>query len=244
MPEYQHIKKGAEYASSINFNLHKWMLVNFDCCAMWFKNTWSVTESFNVDRIYLRHQFDGKSKMIDFRHLQLALGRRFRSLKVWITLRTFGQDYIRNFIRKHIALARIFERLCNADERFEIADSSLALVCFRLKGDDSLTKKLLEIILERKTIYMCPATHRNKFIIRFVICGMNPKDTDVNFAWNEIRSIADTILQGRHHIERTIPANSLKEDREINLKQNIDIITQNMSNGLTLITDTDEKTMQ
>lgn len=205
---------------------------------MWFKNTCSVIESFNVDRIYLKHQFEGKTKIPDFRHLQLALGRRFRSLKVWITLRTFGQDYIREYIRKHIALANMFKTLCGADERFEIADSSLGLVCFRMNGADSLTKRLLEIILERKNIYMCPATYRNKFIIRFVICGMNPKESDVDFAWNEIKTIADVVLQNEIN-EGKIQDNLLDKPH---VKQNIDIITGTLA--IASITGVGEKTLQ
>lgn len=81
LPEYQHIKNGAEYGDSINFNLHKWMLVNFDCGAMWIRNASALTKSFNVDRIYLDHEYQGNSKAPDYRHWQLALGRRFRSLR-------------------------------------------------------------------------------------------------------------------------------------------------------------------
>lgn len=83
LPEYAHIKKGAEYGDSINFNLHKWMLVNFDCGAMWIRDAAALTQSFSVDRIYLDHKFQGNSLAPDYRHWQLALGRRFRSLRVF-----------------------------------------------------------------------------------------------------------------------------------------------------------------
>lgn len=195
LPEYAHIKKGSEYGDSINFNLHKWMLVNFDCCAMWIKDAGALTKSFNVDRIYLDHQYQGESRAPDYRHWQLALGRRFRALKVWITLRTYGQEYIRSYIRKHISLANLLLQHMEKDERFEKAGSSLALAFFRLKDGCSLTSKLLERINARKNIYMIPATYRNKIIIRFVICGMNPEEKDVDYAWNEIKSVADEIFE-------------------------------------------------
>lgn len=194
LPEYAHIKKGCEHGDSINFNLHKWMLVNFDCGAMWIRNAGALTESFNVDRIYLDHKYQGESKAPDYRHWQLALGRRFRALKVWITLRTYGQDYIRAYIRKHISLAKLLLEFMSTDDRFEIAGSSLALAFFRLKGDCALTKKLLEKIVERKNIYMIPAIFRDKIIIRFVICGMDPQEKDIEYAWNEIRTVADSMF--------------------------------------------------
>lgn len=221
MPEYAHIKKGAEYGDSINFNLHKWMLVNFDCAAMWIKDAGKLTQSFNVERIYLDHKYQGASKAPDYRHWQLALGRRFRSLRVWITFRTYGQEYIRNYLRKHIGLAGLFVEKVSKDGRFEEIGQSLALAYFRLKGDDSLTRNLLERINNRKNIYMIPAYYHNKVIIRFVICGMDPQEKDIEYAWNEIKTVADEMLA-------EIEAEKIKEP---------EIIENEMSDKVNVITD-------
>lgn len=194
LPEYSHISKGLHYADSFNFNLHKWMLVNFDCTAMWVKDANLLTNSFNVDRIYLSHQFQGQSRAPDYRHWQLALGRRFRSLKVWITLRTYGQEKIREFLRSHINLAKRFENLVKADERFEVKRTELGLVCFRMKGECSRTKKMLEILTDNKKIYLIPATYREELIARFVICGFDPKEGDIDFAWEQIKEAAEKVL--------------------------------------------------
>lgn len=63
-PEYHHLMKGVELAESFNFNAHKWMMVNFDCCAMWLKNADLLVQAFNVDRIYLQHRFQVSFKPI------------------------------------------------------------------------------------------------------------------------------------------------------------------------------------
>lgn len=200
-PEYRYIMKGAEMGDSFNFNLHKWMLVNFDCCAMWLKNAGALTESFNVDRIYLKHQYQGQSKCPDYRHWQIQLGRRFRALKVWITLRTYGAENIRGFIRSNIALAEKFEALVRTDERFEVViPCTMALVVFRLKGECTLTKTLLERITERKNIYMIPAICGDKLVIRYVICGLDPQVKDMEYAWNEIKTQADFVLNDHFKI--------------------------------------------
>lgn len=233
LDEYQYIKKGAEYGDSINFNLHKWMLVNFDCGAMWIKDASALTKSFNVDRIYLDHQYQGNSKAPDYRHWQLALGRRFRALKVWITLRTYGQDYIRAYVRKHISLANLLLEYMSTDDRFENVGSSLALAFFRLKGDCTLSKKLLEKINDRKKIFMVPGTYRDNFIIRFVICGMNPQEKDVEFAWNEIREVADELLSD---LEEGKASNREKEKIT---SDKVNEITENFSKHFEII---DEKT--
>lgn len=195
-PENRALMTGIEWADSFNFNLHKWMMVNFDCCAMWFKNSNAVVDAFTVHRIYLDHKHQGASdRAPDFRHWSINLGRRFRSLKVWIVLRTLGAEKLRGHIREQIGLAEMFENLVRSDQRFEIVcKRSLALVCFRLKGDCSLTKKLLDRITERKKLYMIHASFRDKLMIRFVICGYNPNEKDMLFAWNEIKSQADIVL--------------------------------------------------
>lgn len=237
LPEYEHIKRGAEYGDSINFNLHKWMLVNFDCGAMWIKNAGALTQSFNVDRIYLDHQYQGNSSAPDYRHWQLALGRRFRALKVWFTLRTYGQDFIRAYVRKHISLAKLFLEYISTDVRFEQAGSSLALAFFRLKGDCALTKKLLEKITARKLIYMIHATYRDRIIIRFVICGMDPQEKDIEYAWKEIKSVADEMFveleAQKVHVncnERTEIVNDKVNEITENFSKHFEISTEKTKN--------------
>lgn len=65
--------QGIEYGDSFNFNLHKWMMVNFDCSAMWFRDTSKVVEAFTVDRIYLQHQFEIDSKAPEYRNWEIPL---------------------------------------------------------------------------------------------------------------------------------------------------------------------------
>jgi 3,4-dihydroxyphenylacetaldehyde synthase len=228
LPEYAHIKKGAEYGDSINFNLHKWMLVNFDCAAMWIKDAGALTQSFNVERIYLDHKYQGESKAPDYRHWQLALGRRFRSLRVWITLRTYGQEYIRNYLREHINLASLFLNYVSTDDRFEQAGQSLALAFFRLKGEDELTRKLLDKMTERKKVFMIPAFYQNKVIIRFVICGMDTKEKDIEFAWNEVKYCADELFSEieAEKIQKQIDSNNNE------LSDKVNIVSDNISMNL------------
>lgn len=204
------------------------MLVNFDCAAMWIRDAGALTQSFNVERIYLDHKFQGESKAPDYRHWQLALGRRFRSLRVWITFRTYGQEYIRNYIRKHIGLASLFLDYVSKDERFEVGGQSLALAFFRVKGDDATTRKLLERINDRKNIYMIPAFYQNKVIIRFVICGMDPQEKDIEFAWNEVKAVADEMFDEMEaeKLQQQIDANNNE------LSDKVNIISDNISMNL------------
>ncbi|XP_055327314.1 aromatic-L-amino-acid decarboxylase-like [Paramacrobiotus metropolitanus] len=193
-PEFRHYMDGVELADSFNFNPHKWMLVNFDCSAMWVKNSPELVEAFNVDPLYLRH--DKQGLVPDYRHWQIPLGRRFRSLKLWFVMRMYGVEGIQRQIREQVALAKEFEQLLASDHRFELAvPVRMGLTCFRLKGPNELNEKLLRRINESGKIYLTPSKLRDKFIIRCCVCASRTTSNDIEYSWTVIKEFADQILE-------------------------------------------------
>lgn len=73
-----------------------------------------------VDPLYLKHGYSDAA--IDYRHWGVPLSRRFRSLKLWFVLRSYGISGLQNYIRRHIELAKRFEELVVKDKRFEICN--------------------------------------------------------------------------------------------------------------------------
>lgn len=131
LPEMRRFKEGLEYADSFNVNPNKLLLINFDAAAMWVKDVLALKTALTVNPLYLQHEH---SSAIDYRHYGIPLSRRFRSLKLWFVMRTYGIAGLRKYIRNHIQLAALFERLVSEDDRFEVRnDVHLGLVCFRLK---------------------------------------------------------------------------------------------------------------
>ncbi|XP_034190757.2 aromatic-L-amino-acid decarboxylase [Osmia lignaria lignaria] len=192
-PEYRYLMTGVEYVDSFNINPHKWLLVNFDCSALWVKDSRRLIEVFSVDRIYLAHDKEGVAP--DYRNWQIPLGRRFRSLKLWFVLRLYGVDGLQEHIRRTIKFAQIFEEYVKSDSRFELViGRSMGLICFRIKGDNQLTKELLSRLTAEKKIYVVAATFREKLVVRFVICSRLTREEDVIFAWNEITKQATEIV--------------------------------------------------
>lgn len=192
-PEYRYLMNGIEYADSLNVNLHKWMLINFDCCAMWLRDSDLLVKAMTVERIYLSHKYQyANHKAPDFRHWTIPLGRRMRSLKVWFTLRTIGVENFRTRFRKIIGFAKLFEEFVENDARFEImAKVIMGIMVFRLKSGGDQTKELLERITNKKKIYMIAGNVHGKFGIRFVVCGKDPQKEDIVFAWNHIVETLD-----------------------------------------------------
>jgi aromatic-L-amino-acid decarboxylase len=184
--EFRYLMKGLEKAQSFNFNPHKWMLVNFDCSAMWVTEANDVVDAFNIDPLYLKHESQGKAP--DYRHWQIPLGRRFRSLKLWFVMRIYGVKKLQEHIRHQVALAHQFEQLILKDDRFEIsAPVVLGLVCFRLKGrSDEDSAKLLKSINERGKIHIVPSKINGKYILRMAVCSRYTISEDMLFAYNEV----------------------------------------------------------
>ncbi|XP_063223034.1 aromatic-L-amino-acid decarboxylase-like isoform X2 [Bacillus rossius redtenbacheri] len=170
-PEFRHLMAGVELADSFNFNPHKWMLVNFDCSAMWLKDPNDVVNAFNVDPLYLKHDQQGAAP--DYRHWQIPLGRRFRSLKLWFVLRLYGVQGLQSHIRKQVDLAKQFEDLVRSDDRFEIVgEVIMGLVCFRLKGSNERSERLLKSINGHGVIHLVPSKVRDVYFLRLAVCSL------------------------------------------------------------------------
>ncbi|XP_002164962.2 aromatic-L-amino-acid decarboxylase [Hydra vulgaris] len=191
--ENRYLMAGIEFVDSFNFNLHKWMLVSIDCSALWVKDKDEISSAFNVDPVYLRFPIGGE--LPQYRHWQISLGRRFRSLKVWFTLRLYGKKGIQSYIRNHIQLAHEFEAIIQSDNRFEISyPVTMGLVCFRLKGSNELNEKLNELINAEGEIHITPSKLGDKFILRLAITYEHASTEHIKFAYDNIKKHADLLM--------------------------------------------------
>ncbi|XP_034947636.1 histidine decarboxylase isoform X1 [Chelonus insularis] len=192
-PEFRGWLQGIEYADSIAFNPSKWLMVHFDCTAMWVKNSQALHRTFNVDPLYLKHENSGLA--IDYMHWQIPLSKRFRALKLWFVIRNYGITGLQKHIREGVRLAKKFEALVSGDARFEIpAIRHLGMVVFRLRGENSLTEKLLKKMNTRGRVHCVPAALHGKYVIRFTVTSTNTTNEDILRDWAEIKSTATEIL--------------------------------------------------
>lgn len=186
--------QGIEYADSFNTNPNKWLLTNFDCSTLWVRDRIRLTSALVVDPLYLKHGYSDAA--IDYRHWGVPLSRRFRSLKLWFVLRTYGISGLQEYIRHHIRLAKKFEELVLKDKRFEVCNEvKLGLVCFRLIGSDKLNEKLLSIINGSGKLHMVPASVNERYIIRFCAVAQNSTEDDIDYAWEVITDFATELLE-------------------------------------------------
>lgn len=142
-------------------------------------------------------------------HWQIPLSKRFRALKLWFVLRSFGIKGLQKHIREGVRLAQKFEALVRADPRYEIpAARHLGMVVFRIKGMNELTEKLLKRLNHRGNMHAVPASLKGQYVIRFTVTSTRTSNDDILGDWDEIRKVTTELLneQIHEHQMRSIPA--------------------------------------
>lgn len=193
--EHRWTMEGIHRADSFNFNPHKWLLINFDCSCLWVKDRDALVDALSITPEYLRNRQSDEKTVIDYRDWQIPLGRRFRALKMWFTMRHYGLAGMRAYIREHVRLAQKFERLVENDQRFElVAPRSFSLVCFRHVDGDDATRALMERLNETGAIFLThtvvPNHHsgngKSAHTIRFAVGATTVTEGDIDRAWTLI----------------------------------------------------------
>ncbi|MFB0565217.1 MAG: aspartate aminotransferase family protein [Candidatus Aminicenantaceae bacterium] len=199
LPEKEAMLDGAEYIDSFVFNPHKWMFTNFDCSVYFVKDPGALIRTFEIHPEYLKTGLDDQVK--NFRDWGIQLGRRFRALKLWFVIRSYGVEGLQNMVREHIRLAQIFKRWIEEHGHFELmAPVNLSLVCFRLndgrKEDelDKLNRKLLDSLNRTGKVFLTHTTLKGRYVLRMAIGSRTTEEKHVKEAWDLIASTAERIL--------------------------------------------------
>nr|AZM69446.1 tyrosine decarboxylase [Asarum sp. XW-2018] len=201
-PEYRHYIDGVEEADSFNMNAHKWFLTNSDCSALWVKDQSALIQSLSTNPEYLKNKASQANTVVDYKDWQIPLGRRFRSLRLWMVMRLYGLKNLQSYIRGHIKLAIQFEELVVADPRFEVVvPRTFSLVWFRLlpPQDDEdngyrLNYSLLESVNASGKLFMSHTVLSGKFILRFAVGAPLTEEKHVREAWTLLQDKATTLL--------------------------------------------------
>jgi aromatic-L-amino-acid decarboxylase len=175
------------------------MFTNFDCTAFFVKDPDSLIKTFEILPEYLKTRTRGKVN--DYRDWGVPLGRRFRALKLWSVIRSYGTEELQRKIRYHISLARQLSEMISSEPDFEIlAPVKLNTVCFRFcpqgKKEDLLNKlneKLNHLLNDSGKIYLTHTTLKGRYTLRMVTGQTNVTLQHVEKAWDLIRETARSI---------------------------------------------------
>jgi aromatic-L-amino-acid/L-tryptophan decarboxylase len=179
-PELRWSQAGVERADSLVVNAHKWLFTPMDCSLLWTRKPEALRTAFSLVPEYLRTSDEAES-LSDYGP---ALGRRFRSLKLWAVLRCYGREGLQARIREAIRLAELFEGLVRDEPGWELcAPRAFSVVCFRRSGSDEDNERLLARVNESGEIFISHTRLGGRYVLRLAIGNERTTEADVRRAW-------------------------------------------------------------
>jgi aromatic-L-amino-acid decarboxylase len=186
-PELRRAFDGVEHADSLVVNAHKWLLTPMDCSCLWSRRGDDLRAAHSLVPEYLRTPEDAAS-LADYGP---ALGRRFRSLKLWAVLRCYGREGLQAMIREHLRLAGLFESWVRAEPGWTLeAPRPFSIVCFRRDGSDEENEALLARANATGELFISHTKLNGRYVLRLAIGNAGTTEDDVRHAWEVLRQCA------------------------------------------------------
>lgn len=188
-PEFRHLWTGIEGADSIVFNPHKWLGVQFDCAVQFLRDPTPQVKTLGLRPSYL--ETAGREDIVNFNEWTVPLGRRFRALKLWFTLRAYGLEGLRARIRNHVDWSlEACARLAALPGVRITSQPVLSLFTFALE-DDARTEALLTRINDDGRIYLTQTMHQGAYVIRVQVGQFDCTRDDVMMIVQVVRELLE-----------------------------------------------------
>ncbi|MBA3316631.1 MAG: aspartate aminotransferase family protein [Gemmatimonadales bacterium] len=196
VPELRGYFAGMDLADSVVLNPHKWLLTNFDCTAYYVRDRDALLSTFSLTPEYLRTVHD--ADVVNYRDWGIQLGRRFRGLKLWFVIRSYGVEGLRAVIRRHVGLAAELAGWVDQAPDFErMAPAPFGLVCFRYRPAgkselelDGMNQRLLAEVNATRRVFLTHTRLGGRYVIRMAIGQRATEREHVVQAWELVRVAA------------------------------------------------------
>ena len=200
LDEHRWMIDGLELADSYVFNPHKWLFTNFDCSAYFVRDRDTLIRTFSILPEYLKTKED--NAVNNYRDWGVPLGRRFRALKLWFVLRSFGAEGLRRTIGSHMQWAQEFAGWVKQSDNFELlAPVPLNTVCFRYlppetTDNDEINRingELLEAVNATGSMYVTHTKLLGRYTLRLVVGQTSVERRHVVAAWELLQKTARSL---------------------------------------------------
>ena len=186
-PELRWSQEGVDRADSVVVNAHKWLFTPMDCSLLWTRRPEALRAAFSLVPEYLRTS-DEADSLSDYGP---ALGRRFRSLKLWAVLRCYGRTGLQSRIRDAIRLGELFERWVRDESGWELsAPRNFSVVCFRRDASDEENEAIVDRVNGSGEAFLSHTRLNGRYVIRLAVGNERTTQEDVRRAWDAIRQVA------------------------------------------------------
>ncbi|QDH78428.1 aspartate aminotransferase family protein [Echinicola soli] len=205
LPEFRWMIQGHELADSYVFNPHKWMFTNFDCSVLFVKNADDLVNTFSMTPEYLKTDQD--DHVHNYRDWGIQLGRRFRALKLWWVIRTFGLQGIRQKLRGHLELTELAKKWVENEENVILETPTiLNVICFRFvekslstKENNAINQAWMQRANQSGKVFFTHTILNEKYVIRWVIGQTDVKFEHIELAWKilqqELAAVKEQFFQ-------------------------------------------------
>jgi aromatic-L-amino-acid decarboxylase len=202
-PEYRPLFAGWERADSIVVNPHKWMFTPLDASLLLFRKPEVFRDAFRLVPEYLRTP---ESAVVhNFNEYGIQLGRRFRALKIWMTIRYFGADGMTARIREHCRLAQELASWIDADPDWErLAPVPFSTVCFRYRGRerrereelDRWNQSILDHVNGTGRVFLSHTRLDGRYTLRVALGNPRATRDHLELCWELLRAAAQETVRG------------------------------------------------
>ena len=201
LPEFRWLLDPAHDADSIVVNPHKWMFVPVDLSVLYVRDPEMLRRTFSLTSDVLATYETGVHNYMDY---GLQLGRRFRALKLWFALRTYGVHGMQERLRNHIALAQELAAWIDVEPGWIVAaPHPLSVVCFRYEPDRALDPNLVDehnlaimhAVNATGEVFLSSTRLHGRTVLRIAIGNERTTRDDVALAWDLLRREAATVYR-------------------------------------------------
>lgn len=194
--ELRTLWSGVDAADSIVMNPHKWLGAQFDCSAHFLRDPGSLRRTLSISPEYLRTP--GQDDIVNYSEWSVPLGRRFRALKLWFLLRSYGLQALRSRIRDHIRWSgALCERLAQEPDFEIVTDPVLSLWTFRHRGPqddhDAHNLRLIQALNDDGRLYLTQTRVDGRIAIRFQVGAFETREEDVAQAFDIMTEVARSL---------------------------------------------------
>jgi aromatic-L-amino-acid decarboxylase len=184
-PELRWSQAGVDRADSLVVNAHKWLFTPMDCSLLWTRKPEALRAAFSLVPEYLRTSDEADS----LSEYGPALGRRFRSLKLWAVLRCYGRAGLQARIREAVRLAEEFVNWVEAESGWEVcAPRHFSLVCFRRDGSDEQNEAIVDRVNRSGELFLSHTRLHGRYVLRLAIGNERTTEDDVRRAWEALKN--------------------------------------------------------
>jgi aromatic-L-amino-acid/L-tryptophan decarboxylase len=199
LPEMRYVLDGCDRADSLVVNPHKWLFTPMDCSVLYTRRPDLLKRAFQHIPDYLVVS-DGK-EAVNLMDYGVALGRRFRALKLWFVIRHFGVEGLRSLIREHIRIARQLSEWIDAEPELErMAEADFSVVVFRHHPPgmseedlDPHNARILAAVNDTREVYLSHTRVRGRYSLRIAIGNIHTRESHVRHAFDLVRKAARVV---------------------------------------------------